>query len=250
MVSIISTFYVKNEQVFDDKIKVIGEDVNHIKNVLRYKLNDELEICDEHEIRYFTKIIEMTNDEIILTILKKEEDSRELPVKVTIFQGLPKSDKLEFIIQKCTELGVYSIVPIITDRVIVKLDDKNETKKVERWNKIALEAAKQSGRQAIPKFENVMKLENVVENLSKYDIVIVPYECEKNHTLKAELKKMNKKVESIAVVIGPEGGFSENDIKILEKCDKVREVSLGKRILRTETAGIATMAMILYEYEL
>ena len=139
---------------------------------------------------------------------------------------------------------------MITERVIVKLDDKSGAKKVERWNKIAAEAAKQSGRQIVPTVENVTFLENIIENLSKYDIVIVPYECEKTSTLKVKLRKLKNEVKSIAVVIGPEGGFSERDIATLETCPKVEKVSLGKRILRTETAGIATLAMILYEYEL
>ena len=246
----ISTFYVKNNQVFDNKIKIIGDDVNHIKNVLRYKINDKIEVCDEKQVRYYTKIESFESDSIILNIEQLNTESREMPIEVTLLQGLPKSDKMDFIVQKMTELGIKNIVPIITDRVIVKLDDKTQQRKVERWNKIALEASKQCGRQAVPVVENVTKLENFVENLSKYDIVIVPYECEKISTLKDELIKYDKDIKSIAVVIGPEGGFSEKDIEILEKCNKVKKVSLGKRILRTETAGIATMAMLLYEYEL
>ncbi len=172
-----------------------------------------------------------------------------MPVEVDLYQGLPKSDKMDLIVQKCTEIGVSTVIPVITDRVIVKLDDKSAAKKVERWNKIAIEASKQSGRQKFSTVDNVTFLENIIEKLSKYDIVIVPYECEKTSTLKAKLKN-NKEIKSIAVVIGPEGGFSEKDIEVLERCPNVEKVSLGKRILRTETAGIATLAMILYEYEL
>ena len=250
MVSNISTFYVKNNQINEDKIKIIGDDVNHLKNVLRYKVGDKLEICDECAKRYYTEVKNITNEEIELNILDINEDSKEMNVKVTLYQGLPKSDKMELIIQKCTELGISEIVPILTERVVVKIDEKNENKKIERWNKISLEAAKQSGRQAIPKIENIVNLENIIENLSKYDIVIVPYECEKDNTLKAILKNINKEIKSIAIVIGPEGGFSDKDIDTLERCTNMKKVSLGKRILRTETAGIATMAMILYEYEL
>ena len=251
MVSNISTFYVKNDQVNENKIRIIGDDVKHLKNVLRYKVGDELEVCDENEKRYYTTIKNITNEEVELEVLEIDEESREMDVKVTLYQGLPKSDKMELIIQKCTELGVSEIVPVLTERVVVKIDEKNENKKIERWNKISLEAAKQSGRQAIPKIEKIMNLENIIENLSKYDIVIVPYECEKDSTLKAVLKNnIDKKVKSIAIVIGPEGGFSDKDIDTLERCTNMKKVSLGKRILRTETAGIATMAMILYEYEL
>lgn len=248
--STISTFYVKNNQVNSETISIIGDDVKHIKNVLRYKIDDELEICDELGSRYFTKIKEFLENEILLEILEQSDKNTEMPVKIDLYQGLPKFDKMDLIVQKTTELGVSSIIPVMTERVIVKLEKANENKKIERWNKIATEAAKQSGRQLIPVVENVVNLEKIVEKLSKYDIVIVPFECEKDSTLKNILKNVKNKIENIAVVIGPEGGFSEKDIAILEKNPNVVKVSLGKRILRTETAGLATIAMLLYEYEL
>lgn len=246
----ISTFYVKNNQVNSKTISIIGDDVKHIRNVLRHKIYDELEICDESGVRYLTKISEFLENEILLEVLEKTEKNTEMPVKIDLYQGLPKSDKMDLIVQKTTELGISSIVPVMTERVIVKLEKANETKKIERWNKIAAEAAKQSGRQLIPVVENVVNLEKIVEKLSKYDIVIVPFECEKDSTLKNILKNVKNKIENIAVVIGPEGGFSEKDIVTLEKSSNVVKVSLGKRILRTETAGLATIAMLLYEYEL
>ena len=246
----ISTFYVKNNQVNDETISILGDDVKHIRNVLRHKIGDELEVCDESEVRYLTKIKDFQEFEILLDILEQTEKNTELPVRIDLYQGLPKSDKMDLIVQKTTELGISSVIPVITDRVIVKLEKGNENKKIERWNKIAIEAAKQSGRQRVPVVENVVNLEKIVENLSKYDIVIVPFECEKDSTLKNILKNVKNKIENIAVVIGPEGGFSEKDIETLEKVSNVAKVSLGKRILRTETAGLATIAMLLYEYEL
>lgn len=246
----ISTFYVKNNQVNSKTISIIGDDVKHIRNVLRHKIDDELEICDESGFRYLTKIKEFSENEILLEIVEQTDKNTEMPVKIDLYQGLPKSDKMDLIVQKTTELGVSSIIPVITERVIVKLEKGNENKKIERWNKIATEAAKQSGRQLIPTVENVVNLEKIVEKLSKYDIVIVPFECEKDSTLKNILKNVKNKIENIAVVIGPEGGFSEKDIATLEKSSNVVKVSLGKRILRTETAGLATIAMLLYEYEL
>ena len=246
----ISTFYVKNNQVNDETISILGDDVKHIRNVLRHKIGDELEVCDESEVRYLTKIKDFQESEILLDILEQTEKNTELPVRIDLYQGLPKSDKMDLIVQKTTELGISSVIPVITDRVIVKLEKGNENKKIERWNKIAIEAAKQSGRQRVPVVENVVNLEKIVENLSKYDIVIVPFECEKDSTLKNILKNVKNKIENIAVVIGPEGGFSEKDIETLEKVSNVAKVSLGKRILRTETAGLATIAMLLYEYEL
>ena len=169
-----STFYIKNNQIEENKILIQGEDVNHIKNVLRYQNGDKLEVCDEDGTRFYTKISGMNQNEIILDILEISNDTTEPNVNITLFQGLPKADKMELIVQKCTELGVSSIVPVIMDRVIVKLDEKSEGKKIERWQKIAKEAATQSGRQRIPYVEKAINLKNSIEKLSKYDIVIVP----------------------------------------------------------------------------
>ena len=246
----ISTFYIKNSQIIGEEINLIGEDVNHIKNVLRYKVGDELTVCDEVEQRYLTKIKELSNECITLDIEKKIDFSTEPSIKITLIQGLPKSDKMDLIVQKCTELGAEKIIPVIMERTVVKIDGSNGAKKVERWNKIVLEASKQCGRTKIPTVEKIVNLENIVENLSKYDIVIVPYECEKENTIKAVLRNTDTNIGNVAIVIGPEGGFSEKDISILEKLPNVKKVSLGKRILRTETAGIATVSMLLYEYDL
>ena len=246
----ISTFYVKNNKILDKKIRITGEDVNHIKGALRHKVGDELTICSESGERYSAKIAEITNDEIILNITEHIDFSTEPDVNITLVQGLPKSDKMDFIVQKATELGVSNVIPVITDRVIVKIDESNEKKKVDRWNKIVFEASKQSGRTRVPTVENIVNLENIIEKLSKYDIVIVPYECEKENTIKAILTNIHTNVKDVAVVIGPEGGFSVSDIDALKRLDNIKLVSLGKRILRTETAGIATIAMLLYEYDL
>ena len=244
-----STFYVKNEQIIGNNITIINDDVKHIKNVLRYKINDEIDICDENGIRYKTKIENFENDKILLDILEISNESTECSINITLVQGLPKADKMELIIQKCTELGVKSIVPVISERVIVKLDEKSEAKKIDRWQKIAKEASKQSGRQIVPEIENTINLKNIIEKLSKYDIVIMPYECEKERMLKNILEKLDKNIKNIAVIIGPEGGFSEKDVEILEKCNNLQKVSLGPRILRTETAGLATLAMVIYELD-
>lgn len=244
-----STFYVKNEQIHGEKIYIVDEDVNHIKNVLRYKIADDIEICDESGTRYYCKISNIEKDKIEATMFEISKETTESDINITLFQGLPKSDKMDFIIQKCTELGVKSIVPVITDRVIVKIDEKNEDKKQTRWQKIAKEAATQSGRQLVPSIEKSDNLKNIIEKLSKYDIVIVPYECEKERHIKNILKSFKSKPQNIAVVIGPEGGFSNEDIKILENLKNIQIVSLGPRILRTETAGIATIAMAMYEFD-
>lgn len=246
-----STFYVKNNQIKDTKIEIIGEDYNHLKNVLRYRINDILEICDENEIRYQTKIESFNENCAICTIQEVIEGTTEAPMFVTLFQGLPKSDKMEQIIQKTTELGVSEIIPVQMERSIVKIEEKNKEKKLERWNKIAFEASKQSGRQKVPVVQEPINFKNIIENISKYDIVLLLYENEKSVTIKEALKLNSKEtLQRIAILIGPEGGFSAKEIDLLSNVSNVQVVTVGPRILRTETAGLAALAMIVYELEL
>ncbi len=244
-----TTFYIESHQIENDTIHLLGDDVNHIKNVLRYQVGDEVFVCDESQKRYACKIMDFEKETIILHIETIIPESTETEIEIDLYQGLPKSDKFEWIIQKGTEIGIKGFIPVITERVIVKLEEKNEAKKVERWKKIAKEAAVQSGRQAIPIVENARKLQNIIENLAKYDIVIVPYECEKTSTLKGTLRSIDGEVKKVAIVIGPEGGFSDKDISILKELNNMQLVTLGKRILRTETAGIVTAANVIYELE-
>lgn len=243
-----SIFYVKNEQIRNDEAIILGEDVKHIRDVLRYHVEDCLNICSEEGKQYLTKIVGFSKDKITLHIIEQSSVSTEPSVQITLLQGMPKADKLEWVIQKCTELGVHEVIPVMTDHVVVKWDDKSIEKKVERWNKIALEAGKQSGRQKIPEVKKPINFKNLVENLSKYDIVILPYEGEKKQTLKVALQKVEKSWKRIAILIGPEGGFSPEEIAAMQ-LPSVQIVTLGSRILRTETAAIATVAMTLYELE-
>lgn len=248
-----STFYIKNNQIKADIIEIIGDDYNHIKNVLRCKIGEKLDVCDEMSTRYKTQIEDFTDKTVVCKIQAIEENTTEPNIDVTLYQGLPKSDKLELIIQKTTEMGVNHIYPTLMARSIVKLDEKNIEKKKERWNKICLEASKQSGRQKVPNVYKAINFKNIIENISKYDIVLLPYENEKSVTLKkaiSEIKSNNIDVKSIAIIIGPEGGFSEEEVNTLSSYKNVYTVSLGPRILRTETAGVATIAMLMYEFEL
>ena len=247
-----STFYVKTSQINNNKIEIIGEDYKHIKNVLRCKIGEKIDVCDENAIRYKTKITNFTDKSIICEIQEIDKNTTEAKINITLFQGLPKSDKLELIIQKATEMGVYSVVPVQMERSIIKIDEKNLEKKLERWNKISAEASKQSGRQKVPEVHRVINFKNIIENISKYDIVLLPYENEKSVTIKdvlINLKKCNTNISNIAVIIGPEGGFSENEINTLSEIENVHIVTLGPRILRTETAGLATLSMLVYEFE-
>ena len=244
-------FFVTEKQIEGDKAKIIGEDVNHIANVLRLKKKDKIILCNKDEgCSYETEIVEVSKESITCNIVSKTLENVESNVNVDIYQGLPKMDKMEYIIQKATELGVKNIYPVTMARSIVKLDDKTALKKVDRWNKIAEVAAKQSKRDFIPNIKNVINIENICQNAEKYDIILIAYENEKINTLKAELNKLNREKElKIAVIIGPEGGIDEKEVKKLVdiggKC-----ITLGKRILRTETASLVILSNIIYEFEL
>lgn len=240
-------FFVRNNQINENVVNIIGTDVNHITNVLRLKIDDKIQVCNEEKgINYNTKITEINKDFVKCNILEKIESNSEANIHINILQGLPKAEKMELIIQKCTELGVKEITPVEMERCIVKLDGKSENKKVERWQKIAEVAAKQSGRDKIPHINSVINIKNVCNILENYDIVLVPYENERNVTLKEVLAKLPKRDLKIAIIIGPEGGFEEKEIKMLEE-KNCKIVTLGNRILRTETVAIAMTSVILYE---
>ena len=239
-------FFVNNNQIEDDKVHIINQDAKHISQVLRMKKGEKIFICNkENSDRYLAEIFNIEKDEVICTLLKKE-DTTEPNIKVTLFQGLPKSDKMELIIQKAVELGVSEITPIEMKNCIVKI--KDEDKKISRWQTIAESASKQSKRTIIPKINNVEKITNLKNKINDYDLVLFGYENEKNISLKTILND-NKNASKIAIVIGPEGGFDKEEAKELEESG-AKGVSLGKTILRTETAAIAMISMIMYEFEL
>lgn len=240
-------FFVKNNQIENDKITIIGTDVNHIANVLRLKINDQIKICNEETAQnYIAKITEINKEDVECKIVEKIASNTEATVHITIFQGLPKADKMELIIQKCTELGVKEIIPVQMKRCVTKLDEKSSSKKIERWQKIAEVAAKQSGRDAICKINNVINIKNICNICQNYDIVLVPYENEENISLKDVIRDLPQNIKKIGIVIGPEGGFEEQEIEILRQSN-CKIVTLGERILRTETVAIAVSSVILYE---
>lgn len=244
-------FFVKNENVENETIKIVGTDVNHIKNVLRLKLGSQIEICNqETQENFICEITEMSKDCIQTKILEKVEAVAEGNVELHIFQGLPKADKMELIIQKGTELGVSKFIPVALKRSIVKLSYKDEIKKIERWQKIAEVASKQSHRDLVPEIGKVISVQNICEMVPEYDVVLLAYEEEKNNFIKKELLniKHTKEKLKIAVVIGPEGGLEKEEVFALEKAG-AKVVSLGKRILRTETVALQVASIILYELE-
>lgn len=243
-------FFVESKQISNKKIEIIGTDVNHIINVLRLKKEEQIQICNINTSEnYIVKIEEYNKEQVICSIIKQISSEVESNVKLDIYQGLPKSDKMELIIQKTTELGVSTIIPVSMERCIVKLTGKDEQKKIERWQKIAEVAAKQSKRDKIPKIETIKTLKQICEIVKEYDCFIVAYEEEKDIKLKQILKKIPRNKEmKIGVLIGPEGGIDEREIKELEN-NNVNIVTLGNRILRTETAPISIASIILYELE-
>ncbi len=243
-------FFVKNNQIYNEKIKITGEDVNHISNVLRMKKGDILNICNmDNSENFIGKIQEINKLEVICVITKRVVSNAESNIQVDIYQGLPKSDKMELIIQKSVELGASQITPVEMKRCIVKLQGKDELKKVERWRKIAEVAAKQCGRDLIPVINNVKNIKQISNEFSNYDLVLVCYENEKNTFLKQALKDLKKYSNiKIAVIIGPEGGIDLEEVGYMEQ-NGAKVISLGNRILRTETVALSMLSIIMYEFE-
>lgn len=245
-------FFIENKNITKNTITIQGKDVNHIKNVLRKKSGDQLEICNKTTQQdYICEIDKLEEEKITCKILKKTENNTESKIKVTIYQGLPKSDKMELVIQKSVELGVYEIAPVEMKRCVVKLNEKDKNKKLERWQKISEVASKQSGRSIIPKINHVIKISEICEKCSQYDKFIVAYENEEETTLKQELKDIKNEQDKeikIGVLIGPEGGIDNTEIEYLQK-NGAKIITLGKRILRTETVALNILSIIMYELD-
>lgn len=247
-------FFTETEQFTESEVTITGSDVNHIKNVLRMKPGEKVLISDGKGLNRFCELSEIGADLVRASILPEEVDDTELPVEVVLYQGLPKGDKMELIIQKCTELGVSRIVPVEMARCVVKLDAKKEGAKIKRWYGVAESAAKQSKRMIVPEISGVMKYKAAIEEAGAADLAIVPYEAAgtldgaEGMAFTRKLIGGMKPGQRCAVFIGPEGGFAEEEIAYaLEK--GVQPVTLGKRILRTETAGMFVLSAIGYALE-
>lgn len=239
-------FFVTSDKINDDRIIIDSEDAKHISRVLRMGEGDMLTVCDSQGTDYEAEIVSLGQQEIVCKINSKSASVSEPDIKVTLFQGLPKASKMEYIIQKTTELGITEIVPAKLSRCVVKIDNKkDESKKLDRWQKISESAAKQSGRGIIPKISPIMTLDEIIEKSKEFDLFFVPYECEEQKTLR-EVLLSKKDVKSAGFLIGPEGGFDIAETEKLRNAG-IDTVTLGKRILRTETAGEAVLAMTMYE---
>lgn len=223
-------------------------DIKHMTKVCRLKEGDKVDVSDSAQWEYETEIASITDDEVLLQILDKQAFAREPEIEVTLFQGVPKAGKMETIIQKCVELGVHAIVPVFMERTVV-VEKGNFSKKLDRWQKISDEAVKQCKRGMIPQIEEQRKFAEMLGDLAEYDLILFPYENESNFSIKDCLRGLSEKPKTVAVVIGPEGGFSDEEAESMDDAGAVR-VTLGKTILRTETAGMAALAMTMYELEL
>ncbi|MBR6326155.1 MAG: 16S rRNA (uracil(1498)-N(3))-methyltransferase [Lachnospiraceae bacterium] len=241
-------FFVEESQIHTQERRVLitGSDVNHIKNVLRMRPGEEISVSNGRDGRdYRCGILELTEDAVICELRFIRESSNELPVEVTLYQGLPKSDKLELIIQKCVELGVTRIVPVQTKRCIMKLDPKKEESKRARWQGIAEAAAKQSKRGIIPVVDRQEPFAHALEESRRLDLVLIPYELAEGMERTRALLGSVKPGMRIGIFIGPEGGFEEEEIRLAE-ASGAQPITLGKRILRTETAGMVVLGWLGY----
>lgn len=232
----------------DKSITITGSDVNHIKNVLRLKCGDEIMVSDGEGMDYQCRICDISADMVSADIEDILSNAAELPVRITLFQGMPKSDKMELIIQKAVELGVYEIVPVITKRTVVKIDDRKADKKLERYNGIAESAGKQSGRGIIPEVKPFMTFKQALEYARTFDMNIIPYEEASGIEYSREVINSVKESSSLGIFIGPEGGFAKEEVEQAMTAG-ARCITLGRRILRTETAGLAVLSIIMFAIE-
>lgn len=242
-------FFVEEHQIEPTRIHITGNDVNHIKNVLRMKPGEEILVSAQGNLEYKCYIETLSEEEVTAVILYAMENNLELPASISLFQGLPKGDKMEFIIQKAVELGVHEVIPVASRRCVVKLDEKKAAKKLQRWQAIAESAAKQSKRTVIPTVKQPVTYKDALKIASELDITLVPYENERGMDATREIMEQLKAGQTIGVVVGPEGGFAPEEIALVDEHATMHRISLGRRILRTETAGLAVLAMLVYNLD-
>lgn len=242
-------FFVEPSQIQGNHIFIDGPDVNHIRNVLRMNPGEEVNVTDgSGEKVYRCAIASIGEDKVELNIMWAQEKGMELPSKIYLFQGLPKSDKMELIIQKAVELGVYEIIPMATARAVVKLDQKKAAAKVKRWQAISESAAKQSKRLLIPEVKEPVKFSEALKLASDLDVRLIPYELAEGMDGTRRIIQSVKPGQSVAVFIGPEGGFEEAEVELAKEAD-FQAITLGRRILRTETAGMTVLSILMYQLE-
>lgn len=240
-------FFVSDAQISTTDVVIEGGDVNHIKNVLRMKCGEKIRISSDSGRNFYCAVSEISDAFVRADILEELEENTELPNRIYLFQGLPKSDKMELIIQKAVELGVHEIVPVAMKNCVAKLDEKKAASKIARWQEIAKSAAKQSKRSLIPEVKMPLSYKLAVQQAMELDVILVPYENEHGMQATREVIEGIQPGQSVGIFIGPEGGFDDVEIELIK--ENVHLISLGNRILRTETAGLATLAMLVYHLE-
>ena len=241
-------FFVPPSQVGEGGIRVEGPDVNHMKNVLRMRPGEELMVSDGDNRKYRCAVELNEEGAAYLKILEEEMADTELPSKIYLFQGLPKQEKMEWIVQKSVELGVCQVVPVMVRRCVVKLDEKKAQKKVSRWQQIAESAAKQAGRDYIPKVEQVLPYQEALKMADGLDVLLIPYELERDVEGSKEIIQAIRPGQSVGIFIGPEGGFEKEEVEAAIAAGAT-PISLGRRILRTETAGLTALSLLMFHLE-
>ena len=241
-------FFVDPDQIGGSMIRILGPDVNHIKNVLRMGAGEHILISNGVDRDYLCEVMEVASLEVTAKILSVEEGGLELPARLYLFQGLPKGDKMELIIQKAVELGVYRIIPVETKRAVVRLDKKKEESKLRRWRAVSESAAKQSKRLIIPEVAGVMTFQQALAFAKEFDMTVIPFEHAKDMAETKEILSNVKAGMSVGIFIGPEGGFEDSEMELAERLG-AKQITLGKRILRTETAGLAIVSVLAFQLE-
>ncbi len=242
-------FFVEPNAIIDKTIAITGKDVNHIKNVLRMRPGEEISVSTTDSPAEYRCIVRELSDECVtceLAFIK--EEGNELPSRIYLFQGLPKADKMEFIIQKAVELGVYEIIPVEMKRCVMKLEPKKAPSRIQRWQGISEAAAKQSKRTVIPEIKMPMSYKEAVKYASSLDIKLLPYELADGMQRTKEIINSLEPGQSVGIFIGPEGGFEQSEVE-LAKENGFETITLGKRILRTETAGMVVASWLMYKFE-
>lgn len=250
-------FFVEPCQVHEDYVEILGGDVNHMKNVLRMKMGEKVTISDGFGHEYLCRVEKLLEDSVYVEILERREVSVELPSRLVLFQCLPKGDKLELIIQKAVELGASEIVPVVSRRCVVKLDAKKEASKRKRWQAIAESAAKQSGRAIVPEIKPVINFSQALKQAEALEVRLIPYECADELLEDGQSSAMQKtrellsgirKGQSVGIFIGPEGGLEKEEVDAAMAAG-IKPITLGKRILRTETAGLCILSVLMFQLE-
>ena len=233
-------FFVGDSQINGNKATILNEDVSHIVNVLRLKKEDKIIICSKSTARsYIAQIEQCSKEKVECSLIQEKEETTESFVEIDVYQGLPKMDKMEFIIQKATEIGARNIYPVKMERCVVKLNEESTKKKIDRWQKIAEVSAKQSKRDIIPTIKSLTNIKEICQNSKKYDIILLAYENEEKTTIKQELKKLIRNSNlKIAIIVGPEGGMADEEVKKLTTC-RSKECKSWKKNFKNRNSGIS-----------